>query len=167
MVPIPPELEQDPFGLRVPGLGRDPYRTPMQWNAGPNAGFSAPGTPRLWLPLAADYRKVNVERELADPTSILNLYRRLLAYRKSSPALQWGDYQALEDVPDGCYVYMREANGHRTLIALNFSHEEQQIALRAMGTGKIAISTHLDRAGAVDLAELALHGDEGVIVEME
>jgi alpha-glucosidase len=166
-VPIPPELEQDPFGLRVPGLGRDPYRTPMQWDAGPNAGFSAPDTPRLWLPLADDYREVNVERELADQTSILNLYRRLLAYRKASPALQWGDYQTLDDVPEGCYVYMRKANGHRTLIALNFIRAEQRIALRAMGTGKIAISTHLDREGAVDLAKLFLRGDEGVIIELE
>ena len=53
-VPIPPERVQDPFEKNVPGigLGRDPERTPMQWNAAPNAGFTD-GTP--WLPLADDY----------------------------------------------------------------------------------------------------------------
>ena len=165
-VPIPPELEQDPFGLRVPGLGRDPYRTPMQWTPGPNAGFSAPDTPGLWLPLASDCREVNVERQLADPTSILNLYRRLLAYRRATPALQFGDYRPADGVPEGCYVYLRQTDTQRILIALNFSGKEQQVTLPALGEGRVSISTHLDRVEEVDLDDLVLRANEGVVVEI-
>jgi len=171
-VPIPPEMQQDPFGLRVPGLGRDPYRTPMQWNAGPNAGFAPPATPKLWLPIAADYQQVNVERQLADPGSMLNLYRRLLAYRRTTPALQWGAYRPLDDVPHDCYVYLRRAGAQCVLVALNFSAEERRLHLPALGgdgyvpKGRIVISTHLDRQEAVSLARLILRGHEGLIVEL-
>jgi alpha-glucosidase len=163
-VPIPVEQQQDPFGLREPGFGRDPCRTPMQWTSGPNAGFSAPDTPKLWLSLAADYQTVNVERQLADPTSILSLYRRLLAYRKATPALQWGGYQAVDGMPDDCYVYRRQAGDQRVLVALNFSDRDQRIAVA--GQGKVIISTHMDRAGTIHLADFALRGDEGIVVEL-
>ena len=93
-VPVPPEQQQDPWGLNQPGFTRDPCRTPMQWISGPNAGFSAPETPELWLPLASDYQEVNVERQLEDPSSILSLHRCLLAYRKATPALKWGELPA-------------------------------------------------------------------------
>ena len=203
-VPIPPELQQDPFGLRVPGLGRDPYRTPMQWTPGPNAGFAPPparsprprnrsaearkcgfsdarsprprgrsGTPQLWLPLAADYQQVNVERQLAAPASMLNLYRRLLAYRRATPALQQGVYQPLDDVPHDCYVYLRQAGAQRVLVALNFSAQERRLDLPALGgggyipQGRIVISTHMDREGTTGLvAGLILRGYEGLIVEL-
>ena len=58
-VPIPPERVQDPLEKSVPGigLGRDPERTPMQWSAAPQAGFS---TAEPWLPLAEDFAQVNV-----------------------------------------------------------------------------------------------------------
>ena len=69
-VEIPPEKVQDPFEKNVPGrgLGRDPQRTPMQWSAAKNAGFTA-GKP--WLPIAEDYAQNNVEAERDDPFSIL------------------------------------------------------------------------------------------------
>jgi alpha-glucosidase len=166
-VPIPPEQEQDPWGWRVPGLGRDPGRTPMQWSPGLHAGFSSPQTPRLWLPLAPNYQEVNVERQLADPLSTLNLYRRLLAFRRATPALQWGSYQAINGVPEACYVFLRQAKDQRILIALNFSSQRQRLALPILGVGAIVISTHLDRAERVNPAELALRPDEGIVVELE
>ncbi len=164
-VPIPPEEQQDPFGLREPGFGRDPCRTPMQWTPGLNAGFSAPDTPKLWLPLASDYQVVNVERGLADPASILNLYCRLLAYRKATPALQWGSYLAVEGAPDDCYVYLRQAGDQRVLVALNFSDRDQRIAAMA-SQGKVVISTLMDRTGTIHLNDFVLRGDEGIVVEL-
>jgi len=165
-VPVPPEQQQDPWGLNQPGFTRDPCRTPMQWSAAPNAGFSAPETPELWLPLASDYREVNIERQLEDPTSILSLHRRLLAYRGATPVLQWGDYQPIDGVPEACYVFLRQAKDQRFLVALNFSGEEQQVLLPGLGAGAIAVSTHLDRTEDVELGSLVLRGNEGIIVEL-
>jgi alpha-glucosidase len=160
-VEIPPERAQDPWGKQVPGLGlgRDPERTPMQWDARPNAGFSIV---EPWLPVAPDYQQVNVERQLADPISILNLYRHLLAYRKATPALQWGSYQAIDGVPKACYVFVRQLGDQRVLIALNFSDQEQRVPLLQWGRGQIVLSTHLDRRETINLSELVLRSHEGV-----
>jgi alpha-glucosidase len=160
-VEIPPEREQDPWGKRVPGLGlgRDPERTPMQWDARPTAGFS---TVEPWLPVAPDYQQINVERQLADSASILNLYRCLLAYRKATPALQWGSYQAVDGVPEACYVFVRQADDQRVLIALNFSDQEQRVTLPQWSKGQIVLSTHLDRQETVHLSRLVLRGNEGI-----
>jgi glycosidase len=166
-VPIPLDRQQDPW--RIEGsmeMGRDPARTPMQWNAAPNAGFSPPTTPELWLPFAADFATVNVERQLAQPSSMLNLYRRLLAYRKATPALQRGSYRGLDDAPEGCFLFTREAEGQRVLVALNFSSQERRLSLPALGGGSIVVSTELDRAGPVDLTNAVLRAEEGVIVEL-
>ena len=77
-VPIPPEMVQDPPAVNQPEIahivGRDPERTPMQWDASPNAGFAAAGV-RTWLPVAADYVTRNVAAQSADPASFLSFYR--------------------------------------------------------------------------------------------
>jgi alpha-glucosidase len=166
-VPIPAHLRQDPYGQRVPGMGRDPCRTPMQWQDAPYAGCMPPETPNPWLPLADDYHTVNVQDELADPTSILNLYRRLLDYRKAHPVLQRGDYQPVVPTSSNCFVYLRQIKGaDRTLVALNFSSDEVYLNLSQFGTGKLVISTHLDRTESVDVSNLLLRGDEGVVIEL-
>ena len=164
-VPIAPEKQKDPWGIRVPGLGRDPQRTPMQWDDSPNAGFSSPGVKNLWLPLAADYKTVNVASQFAEQDSILNLYRRLLHYRKMKPALQVGAYISVDKVPEDCFVYLREIPGEeRILVALNFSSREQELALPELGSGYLAISTFMDRTAETDLTRLSLRGDEGVVI---
>lgn len=172
-VPIPPEKEQDPFGKRVPGLGlgRDPDRTPMQWEASPNAGFAAPEVKDLWLPLAPDYQEVNVSHQLADPRSMLNLYRRLLAYRRATPTLQWGNYRALDPgtptAQEACFVFLRQADEQRVLVTLNFSSQEQKLSLPELGSGEIVVSTAMDREGKVNLADFSLRGSEGLTVQIK
>ncbi len=166
-VEIPPGREQDPWGKQVPGLGlgRDPERTPMQWDTSPNAGFSK-GPAEPWLPVAPDYEAVNVKVQRADPTSMLSLYRRLIWTRKELPALHSGRYRAVDNVPGDCFVYLREHAEQRMLVALNFSADEQRLSLPDLGSGRLVISTHLDREGTIDLAALHLRGHEGVIVEL-
>jgi alpha-glucosidase len=167
-VPIPLDKQKDPYGRRVEGRGRDPCRTPMQWRPSPNAGFSPAEAEELWLPLADDCNQVNVQNQYSQSTSMLNLYRHLLSYRRSTPALQYGDYQAVDPTTAEYYVYMRHILGHRPiLVALNFSSEEQRLRLSQYGTGKLAISTHLDRSGSIDFSNLHLRPDEGVIVELD
>ncbi|MBV9548035.1 MAG: alpha-amylase, partial [Chloroflexi bacterium] len=82
-VPIPSQAVQDPVEHNLPGLGlgRDPERTPMQWDASAFAGFSSA---RPWLPVSSDYADVNVEVERGDARSMLNLYRRLLELRRAT-----------------------------------------------------------------------------------
>ncbi len=166
-VHIPPDRRQDPWSVEGSlDMGRDPGRTPMQWDAGPNAGFSPPQVEELWLPLAENYEMINVERQLAKPDSLLNLYRRLLSYREATPALERGSYRTLVGVPDNCYAFLREANGQRLLVALSFSAEESRLALPELEEGNVALSTHLDREGKIDLTELHLRRNEGLIIEL-
>jgi alpha-glucosidase len=165
-VNIPPEKQQDPWGLRVPGLGRDPQRTPMQWSAAPNAGFCPPGV-IPWLPIADDYADWNVETELAQPASFLNFYRSLLAYRKASRALQRGAYRTVSGAPETCLTYLREDGEQRLLIALNFGDKAEIVRTPLAGVGRVAVSTHMDRAGdTIDLAQFELRGNEGLLVEL-
>ena len=166
-VEIPPELIQDPQEKNVPGLGlgRDPARTPMQWDASPNAGFCPPHV-APWLPLAADYQQINVAVEREDASSMLTLTRTLLALRRDRPALDRGSYQGQESDPEDCFVYLRRFDHERLLIALNFSEEPQTVRISALGEGQILLSTTLNRKGRINLAALELHGHEGCIIEL-
>lgn len=151
---------QDPQGIRL-GLAhtRDFCRTPMQWNEGLYGGFS---TVKPWLPVHSNTASVNTAAQDADEHSLLNLYRRLIWYRKDSPALLTGSYRVL-DLSEKCYVYLREAENQRCMILLNFTHEPQQVMLKE--AGKIALSTHLDRSGQVE-GEITLRPDEGLLIEL-
>jgi alpha-glucosidase len=159
-VPIPPDLVQDPFERNVPGIGvgRDPERTPLQWNASENAGFTT-GTP--WLPLAEDYRTVNVETEQRDPRSMLSLHRTLIDLRRNMPALATGGYAHVY-TDDDLLVYERSTADQRIRIALNLSHNGRQLDW-SEPDGQVLLSTHLDRDGEVG-PRLDLRPDEGLVI---
>jgi alpha-glucosidase len=166
-VSIPPMKQQDPWGKRVPGLGRDGCRTPMQWDDLPHAGFSPPDTLHSWLPIGEDHLWVNVEYQLQQPDSLLNLYRRLLAYRKESPTLQAGAYFPIEGVPQECFAFQRRMPGCQIInVVLNFSSRELMLDLNASGTGRVILSTYLDRSEIIELTELRLRRNEGIIIEV-
>jgi alpha-glucosidase len=165
-VAIPPERVQDPFERRVPGLGfgRDPERTPMQWSTAPNAGFTT-GIP--WLPIDADASVVNVEVERKEPDSMLALYHALIALRRANPALALGTYQPIA-ANGSVLAYIRAREGARFLVALNLSDEPAALAFGGSGlTGKIRLSTHLDRSDEPLASDLPLRGDEGVVVQLD
>lgn len=163
---IPPEKVQDPQGINL-GVERtrDVARTPMQWDAGPNAGFCPPGV-EPWLPISADYTTRNVAVQSEQPRSILNLYRKLLWYRRNTPALYGGSYRSLDVENEDCFVYLREAGDERRLIALNFSDAPCFISIPGEQSGTIAISTYLDREGKENLARLELRPNEGLLIEV-
>jgi alpha-glucosidase len=164
---IPPERVQDPQEKNVPGLGlgRDPARTPMQWDAGPNAGFCPPNI-EPWLPIAPDYQHVNVAVEREDPSSLLALTRALLALRRNKPALQQGSYHALEGGSENCFIYLRQFDRKRLVIALNFSQEAEQVRIPKLGEGQMLLSTSLERAEPINLADFRLAGHEGCIIQL-
>src|SRR5690554_6544903 len=103
-------------------VSRDNVRTPMQWSADKNAGFS---TRAPWLKVNPNYREINVEKQRNAPDSILHYYRKLLALRKKHPALIYGSYCPLSDDDYQLYVYTREYEGERILVVLNNSIEEE------------------------------------------
>ena len=164
-VEIPPEKVQDPFEKNVPGrgLGRDPQRTPMQWSAAKNAGFTA-GKP--WLPIAEDYAQINVEAERDDPFSILSLYMQLINVRRGEPALEVGELERIDTAGD-LLTYIRRDGESAFLVALNFGSEPQVIDISdKAGGGRITLSTGLDRAGESVRGILHIHPDEGLLLRV-
>jgi alpha-glucosidase len=137
----------------------------MQWDASLQAGFCPPSV-EPWLPIAPDYRQVNVAVEREEPSSMLTLTRALLALRHSRPALHKGSYHSLESGPENCFVYLRQFDNERQVIALNFSAEPQLVRVAELGKGQMLLSTSLNRAGPINLAALQLQGHEGCIIEL-
>lgn len=99
-------------------MGRDNARTPMQWDATPNAGFTT-GTP--WLAPNPDHVEVNAEAALADPDSVFHHYRRLIALRKSEPAVALGDFHMLLPDDPVVYAFTRRLGDVELLCVANFS----------------------------------------------
>ncbi|WP_225731500.1 MULTISPECIES: alpha-amylase family glycosyl hydrolase [unclassified Nocardia] len=151
-VPVPAERAHDPDG-------RDGCRAPMLWNANRHAGFTL-GTP--WLPIAADAPAINVAVQRARPDSLLNLYRKLLALRRTHPALTEGAYRVADFGDDRVFAYHRETGDERLLVALNFA-ATSVTAPMALDDARLLCSTHPGSTGSDDL-RLGPH--EGIIVSI-
>ncbi|MBL8443281.1 MAG: alpha-glucosidase [Zoogloeaceae bacterium] len=106
---------------------RDNSRTPMQWDASANAGFS---TARPWLKTNPNYTAINVAAQKDDPESVLNFHRSLIALRRAEPTLVHGRYNLLlEDHPQ-IYAYVRSFDGQRIAVICNLSAAEAQFRHR-------------------------------------
>ncbi|MFW5691967.1 MAG: alpha-amylase family glycosyl hydrolase [Chloroflexota bacterium] len=163
---VPPDRIQDPQG-RGGGYNRDACRTPMQWDASPNAGFNN-GQAVPWLPLALNYEQVNVAAQRDEPDSMLMFYRRLLNYRKRTPALHSGRYYPVEAAPDGCFIYVRQFNDQRRMIVLNLTGKTHSVRLDDNETGVVAVATRLSREGEqISTGNFTLQPDEGLIIELQ
>ena len=138
--------------------GRDGERTPMQWDDSPNAGFTR-GTP--WLPVPLSYKTVNVASELKDPSSVVQVYKSLLALRHQNRALLDGDYVALNESDTNVLSYLRRYKNEAVLVVLNMSSQPQQVSfdLGAQGFAVQSASTLFTTMGAgskVSLSHLSL-----------
>jgi alpha-glucosidase len=158
---IPPERVVDVDG-------RDPERAPMPWRppsqAGPGAGFS---TAEPWLPVVAEADCLCVDAQQRDPASTLAFVRDLVHLRGRESALQSGTQRLVSAGPD-IFCFERRLD-QRFLVALNFSSRCVPLGLagEAAGAAKVELSTHRDRDGSqVDLRELVLEPDEGVILRL-
>ena len=160
-VNIKPEQVQDSFEKRVPGMGfgRDPERTPMQWDASAYAGFSKSSP---WLPVSPDYKSCNVETLKRDGRSMLSLYRRLIALRQAENALSSGSYERVASPPD-VFAYVRSDGAKNFLVVLNFSSDEQVID---EVSATIMLSTFLGREGERVAGSLSLRANEGVVAAL-
>ncbi len=110
--------------------GRDGERTPMQWDSSKEAGFTTAA--KTWLPIPPSAAQNNVAAEKADPNSIFNAYKLLLALRRSEPALRDGSYQAVNEDDQNVFAYLRQAEGSTILVALNMSGEARTISIKGV-----------------------------------
>ncbi|WP_206313768.1 alpha-glucosidase [Streptomyces coryli] len=109
---------------------RDNSRTPMQWDATEHGGFTA-GTP--WIAVNPDHATVNAKAQLADPDSVFHHYRRLIALRRTEPAITAGDFQLLHPDHEQLYAFTRRDphSGTELLVLANFSGESVTAAVPA------------------------------------
>lgn len=126
------------------GYGRTGARTPMQWDASANAGFSTAPAEKLYLPIDPAGDRPTVAAELADPASSLNATRALIALRKAHPALgASGDFETVLVPEKGWpFVFRRAKGNEEILVALN----------PAATAGTAALPKNLDLTGMQPLA---------------
>lgn len=158
----------DPVGKRYRLIhflvGRDGCRSPMQWDAGPNAGFSR-GKP--WLPVHPNHVHRNAAGQKADPESLFNFYRSLLHLRRSSQALQRGLFQALNFDPRSMLAYLRQTPEEVVLVALNFRRWPVRLVLggELNRTGwELLLSNRREALGEIQDRTIRLLGDEALIL---
>ena len=107
---------------------RDSARTPVQWSAGPGAGFT---TGKPWFYINPNHETINAEAEEKDPDSILHFYRRCLRLRKSSETLLWGSYREYAPLHRKLFMYERSYRGERILVICSFSERTLTFCLPA------------------------------------
>lgn len=112
---------------------RNGVRTPMQWNAGKNAGFSTADPSALYLPVISDpvygYLQVNVADQLEKPDSILNRIKKMIAVRKANPTLSQGDFRWANVNNPALVAFYRSDQQQTILILINLSTAEQPVTL--------------------------------------
>jgi alpha-glucosidase len=149
--PTRKEDVKDPVGLTgwPKDKGRDGERTPMQWDADPNAGFTKAGvTP--WLPVPPTYTNVNVKAEEGQPDSLLTWYQTLIRLKKTNPAFAYGQNTMLDTTNTKVLSWMRQAPGApAVVVSVNFTAEPQTVYLSVPGSGGKA-KTLLKTPGAPD-----------------
>ncbi|HNZ15625.1 MAG TPA: alpha-amylase family glycosyl hydrolase, partial [Anaerolineaceae bacterium] len=127
-IKVPRKEIQDPVGKRYWPFykGRDGCRSPMQWNASVNSGFST-GTP--WLPIHPNHSVRNVANQLSSPASLLNFYKQLIQIRRQQLSLQRGDLELVSEPNKNLLVYKRVLADETCLIILNFARDIQSFEL--------------------------------------
>jgi alpha-glucosidase len=150
-------------------ITRDRCRSPLQWSAGPNAGFSPPAVP-TWLPVHSNHKLgVNVADQKADPSSLLNFYQDLLRLRRNTPALIAGDYHVLHPHSESYLAFLRyeDETEQSCLVVLNFSNKEQTTVFD-LGNKQVGLlfSSRLRECDVLSLEWLSLAPFEILIVEL-
>lgn len=146
----------------VSQFSRDNARTPMQWNTTDNAGFTT-GTP--WLHVNPNYKRINVEAQLADEDSLFHFYQKLIALRKNpeyKETVVYGDFEPLANVSDDIMAFYRKDN-HKTLLVVgNFKKEADEMKL----PGEVKSILLANDDIQIQDGKLILQGYQAVVLEM-
>ena len=121
---------------------RDNGRTPMQWTAGDQAGFTSA---QPWLGIPENYRVINAEAEEKDPDSILHFYRSLVQLRKEQPVIAEGGIRFLDTGSDRVFAYERTIEGQVLTVVCSFSTDTEEVSAQIadrLGRGTLLISNY-------------------------
>ena len=130
---------------------RDNSRTPMQWDASSNGGFTTAAKP--WLAMNPNYKDINARQELSDPNSVYHYFARMAKFREKTPALVYGDYLDIDPQNTRIFAYTRTLASDKYLVVLNFSADNISYTLpNRIKVGQLQISN-------VDVA----HGETKVL----
>ncbi|MGC2635877.1 MAG: alpha-glucosidase [Acidobacteriaceae bacterium] len=162
MVTTPPARKEDvkdPIGIRgwPKEKGRDGERTPMQWDALGDAGFS--NAAKTWLPIPPSYKTINVAAEEHDPNSMLHWYQQIIALKRGDPALHDGEEVMVNPGDPHVLAWLRKArNGEAVLVACNLTPQPQTASydLTKAGVHRFHVKTLLKTPGATDPLSLDL-----------
>lgn len=126
---------KDPVGRTFwpQNKGRDGQRTPMQWTSGPQADFSS--NPKTWLPIPPSAVMTNVKAQEADPTSLLNWYKTLIALRRDNAAMRYGGIDLTDQSNENVLSFIRKSTSGTgsVIISINMSALPQDVAWKKVG----------------------------------
>lgn len=125
--------------------GRDNARTPMQWTAGENAGFST-ATP--WMSVNPNHKTVNAESQVGDPDSVFSFYKRLIELRRELPVIVHGETTLLMPEDEKVFAYTRRYEGKTLLVACNFSAENAKLDREATTRGELLLGNYKEAGDA-------------------
>ncbi len=133
------KLPQFMVDLAKENLNRDECRTPMLWDSSSNAGF-CPDTTTPWLPVAKNFKEINVEKQLGESSSLLNFYKKVIHFRNQTPAWREGSMEIAQNLCSRkVLAYYRQAADKKYLVLLNMSNSRVKNISVA---GDVIISTH-------------------------
>lgn len=163
---VPRRMLRDPVGIRFWPLpvGRDSCRTPMPWGTGLHASFSEA---EPWLPVDASSGIKNVALQQEDPGSLMNFYRQLIRLRREVPALHRGDYRTVTGCPGRVFAFLREANGVRVAVYINFSSRVvscREQPLPRAGHWEVLLSSRDDRCPGATTFPVELKASEALVI---
>ncbi len=140
-----PFLSEEKVMKMTAHASRDNSRTPVQWSADKNAGFTTADKP--WFFINSNYPEINVEDNEKDPDSVLNFYRAVIKFRKENPVAIYGDYRQYQKGSKRLFVYAKHYKGKRMLAVCSFSELPVRFDAPAgyeLGEGKLELCNYKD-----------------------
>ena len=145
---------------------RDPERSPMQWSAEKNAGFSS--AVKTWLPVAKNFKTINVQAQKVDPTSALHMYREVLRLRNTMACFKGLSFKAVH-VDASVLAYTRSDRHCKFLVVINFSKGNWKGPLNGIaGSGVVEIDSEMKLKGTdVHFHKVALNETQALVIKVK
>lgn len=145
---------------------RDPERSPMQWSAEKNAGFSS--AVKTWLPVAKNFKTINVQAQKVDPTSALHMYREVLRLRNTMACFKGLSFKAVH-VDASVLAYTRSDRHCKFLVVINFSKGNWKGPLNGIaGSGVVEIDSEMKLKGTdVHFHKVALNEAQALVIKVK